>query len=65
MLVLILKVFNMNSKIFNFGGKFNSLFDLKLDAQGRNPRVYSIPIMSFLKNKIPYSLLKTLKPLAT
>ena len=55
----------MNSKIFNFGGKFNSLFDLKLDAQGRNPRVYSIPIMPFLKNKIPYSLLKTLKPLAT
>ena len=55
----------MNSKFFNFGGKFNSLFDLKLDAQGRNPRVYSIPIMPFLKNKIPYSLLKTLKPLAT
>lgn len=55
----------MNPKIFNFGGKFNSLFDLKLDAQCRNPRAYSIPIMPFLKNKIPYSLLKTLKPIAT
>ena len=68
--VRLLKRFNTNpKKLLNLVEYFNSFFHSILDAQGRNPWAYFSPcayfrnpwvyFSPFLKNKIPYSLLKT------